>query len=176
VQVSLASAEAGLDRIELTWFAGEGGFPATLERSAGEAWSALALLSADGNGYFRYVDRDVEPGHRYGYRLRVDGAATPLGEVWLEVPVDLRLSVGGLRPNPATRGAAVYFTLPRRAPARLELIDVTGRRVLAREVGGLGMGSHLLRLDENERIPSGLYFIRLTQGSLSITTRGVIMH
>ncbi len=175
VLISLATADVAMDRITLAWFGGEPALAATLERNAGDGWSAVAVLAGDGGGYFHYEDRAVEAGHRYGYRLRVGGLAAPMGETWLEVPATLLLSVEGLRPNPATRGASVSFTLPRRAPARLELLDIAGRRVLAREVGELGPGHHLLRLDEGRRLASGLYFIRLTQRGSSVTTRGVIV-
>ncbi len=175
VLVSLVSAQAAADRVELVWHVTGLGSLITLERGSGGTWSALATLSADGSELVRYTDRAVEPGSRYGYRLRVGGLAGPLGEVWVEVPATLRLALAGLRPNPATSGAAVSFTLPVKAPATLELVDVAGRRVLAREVGGLGPGSHVVDLDGAGRVPAGLYFIRLRQGAGSVTVRGIIL-
>ena len=175
VLLSLIGAEALPDRIELSWYAGTQGLSATVERNDGNAWTVRGFVSEDGTGQLRFLDRDVTAGHRYGYRLRAAGFAAPVGEVWLEVPLELRLDLAGLRPNPATHGVTVHFTLPRRAPARLDLMDVSGRRVLTREVGGLGAGSHALRLDQDKAIPAGLYFLRLTQGDLVVTARGVVM-
>ena len=63
----------------------------------------------------------------------------------------------------------------RRAPATLELMDVSGRRVMTREVGQFGAGAHTLRLDGERTLPAGVYFGRLTQGARSISTRGVIL-
>ena len=175
VRLSLAGADALPDRVELSWFAGATDLQATVERNDGAAWSAVGLVSSDGTGMLRFVDREVTAGQRYGYRLRTSGLATPLGEVWVEVPRELQLVLAGLRPNPATDGVTVHFTLPRQAPARLELIDVSGRRVLSREVGGLGAGNHALRLDSEAKIPAGLYFVRLKQGSMEVTARGVVV-
>ncbi len=72
----------------------------------------------------------------------------------------------GIRPNPA-RGNALHvaFALPTAGPARLELLDVSGRRVLAREVGSLGSGQHTVNLAEGRRVAPGIYWVRLTQGA-----------
>ena len=172
VLLSLVSAQALPDRVELAWFA-SADFTATLERSDGGGWIALATVTADGSGMLRYVDRAVEPGRRYGYRLA--GGREPLGETWVDVPVTLRLALPGLLPNPASGAASVGFTLERRAPATLELMDVSGRRVMTREVGQFGAGAHTLRLDGERTLPAGVYFVRLTQGARSISTRGVIL-
>ena len=70
----------------------------------------------------------------------------------------------------------VSFALLSAAPARLELIDIAGRRVTSQEVGSLGAGAHVLRLDEGTPVPAGLYWLRLTQGSLTLTAKGVLAH
>lgn len=72
----------------------------------------------------------------------------------------------GARPNPASRELSISFALAERGPAMLELLDVTGRRQLVREVGELGPGPHVLRLDrEVAGLPAGVYLVRLRQGS-----------
>jgi hypothetical protein len=82
----------------------------------------------------------------------------------------------GVRPNPARgNGLRVAFALPDGGAARLELIDVSGRRVLWREVGGLGAGRHTVNLSESRRVMSGLYWVRLTQGANQRTTRVAVI-
>jgi hypothetical protein len=78
-----------------------------------------------------------------------------------------------VRPHPAVRDLVVAFTLPSRDAARLELVDVAGRRVLARDLTGLTPGCHALRL-ETPLPPVGLYFLRLTQSGRSVTARVVV--
>lgn len=69
------------------------------------------------------------------------------------------------RSNPARHGRlSVRFTLPIAAPARVEVLDVAGRAMMTREVGGLGAGEHTLDLTERTRMVAGLYFVRLRQG------------
>lgn len=51
----------------------------------------------------------------------------------------------------------------------LEVFDISGRRVLTREIAG--SGQHAVDLGGGLR--SGLYFLRLTQGDASAETRAV---
>ena len=164
---SLASVEAAADRIRLTWYtAGNAGLAATVyRRTAATDWVAMGRISADGTGYLRYEDTSVQPGARYGYRLGIMDAGAPVfvAEVWVtaEAPA---LMLEGARPNPASGNALkVDFTLPSAEPARLELFDVGGRRVAAREVGSLGAGWHTVDLAAGKRIPAGIYVIRFSQ-------------
>lgn len=79
-------------------------------------------------------------------------------------------------PNPALGGRLnVRFTLPDASAARLELLDVTGRAVAARDVGALGAGEHALDLTENRRLAPGLYFVRLTQGAKRMAARVTVL-
>ena len=85
----------------------------------------------------------------------------------------LSFALEPVRPNPARGGElAVRFSLPTDAPARLELLDVAGRRVASREVGA---GRHTLDLGEGQHLAAGLYLVRLTQGANTCTTRVVVL-
>ena len=86
----------------------------------------------------------------------------------------LELALEGARPNPS-RGSRmlVQFVLPNDAPARLELFDLTGRRVADRAVGALGPGRHAVDLASGRRLPAGLYLIRLTQDARDRSLRSV---
>ena len=78
--------------------------------------------------------------------------------------------------NPSFGGRlTVAFSLASSNVARLELMDVCGRRVAAREVGSFGPGHHHVRLGEDRLLPSGLYFVRLSQGSDVIMARVAIL-
>jgi hypothetical protein len=83
--------------------------------------------------------------------------------------------LAGARPNPSRLGPRVVFSLPDAAPARLDVIDVSGRRLLSREVGGLGPGEHTLDLAQQQVFPPGLYLMRLTRGNETRTARAVVI-
>ena len=88
----------------------------------------------------------------------------------------MAFALEGVRPNPSRgEGLTVAFTLPTAASARLELLDVSGRRVAEREVGSLGAGPHALDLSEGRRLTPGLYLLRLTQGTNTRVTRVAVL-
>jgi len=79
-----------------------------------------------------------------------------------------------VRPNPARATAlTVEFGLADDAPARLEVLDVAGRVVLARTVAGAG--SHALSLSPERRMAPGLYLVRLRQGERSLVQRVAVI-
>jgi hypothetical protein len=177
--VSLVSVEALPDRVSLTWERSEGALAevAIERRREGEVWTALGTGAFDGTGRLQFEDRGVTPGARYGYRLHwlEAGSEQWSAESAVEVPAALFLALEGARPNPAVGELHVAFTLPREAPASLELLDVSGRQVAAREVGSLGPGRHLLSLGEAARVPPGVYWLRLTQSSRTLVQRAAVL-
>ena len=124
-----------------------------------------------------HVDRDVVSGTRYGYRLGIleGGRESFHGETWVTIPRDAELALRGVQPNPAGHGLPVAFSLPDASPARLEMLDLTGRRILSREVGSLGPGSHVLNLDEGRPVPAGVYLLRLTRGGRTLSAKAVVI-
>jgi hypothetical protein len=148
-----------------------------LERAeAPGSWKELAPLVPDGVGDVAWEDRDVRPGARYGYRLRLTSAGDQVwsAEVWLTVPA-MALSLEGARPNPVSGPWLVRLTLPDAAAARLELLDVSGRCVEGRDIGPLGAGSHAVRPQSSGSLPPGLYFIRLTRGTDTLIRRVAVL-
>jgi hypothetical protein len=174
-EISLATATADGDHVSLRWLVtGVNVLSGTVEsRTESSAWSALADVTVDGSGYLTYEDRSVVPGTRYGYRLVWrDGSATRTGgEVWLEVSGVLALSIESPRPNPSAGPLSIALSLPRSAPARLEVVDVMGRRAIDRDLSALGAGRHVIALDEAGALAPGVYLLRLVQGEESRTTR-----
>lgn len=166
---ALVRAEARFDRVVLTGIAPAGSageFALERARSA-EGWVVIGPGRPDGAGALRFEDRGVEPGATYRYRLAIGGAAGPTwsAELAVTVPPRPRLAVRALSPQPASGAPEVELTLAASAPARLELIDVAGRRLAARDLAGLDPGAHTMRLDEAAALAPGLYWLRLVQGA-----------
>ena len=178
-QVSLASVQALPDEVRLVWHTSEAiSFHATVERRREiTEWRPVGRVDADGAGRIEYRDREVAAGERYAYRLAYtdEGTERYTAEAWVGVPRALTLALEGLRPNPAVRDLNLSFTLPSAAPARLEILDAGGRRVVEREVGSLGPGRHLFALGAGSRLAPGMYWIRITQAGSSILARGAVI-
>jgi hypothetical protein len=174
--LSLVSARATPDRVELAWFSAPGVSSATVyRRTARDDWEPMGEISIDGTGRLVYEDTRVTAGARYGYRLGLieAGQEVFLGETWVDVPATLELALA-FRSNP-TRDLGVAFSLPDDSPARLDLFDVGGRRIASRDVGTLGAGSHIVTLGDGRRFAPGVYLLRLSQGTRSLTARGVVV-
>ena len=171
-----AHAEPGIARI--TWqIAGGSRSRVTVQRREKRSgWQSVGERFVDGEGRVGFEDRQVEAGARYGYRLGlVDGGRESFfGEVWLEVPRVASLSLAGTRPNPATNELVIAFSLGSASPATIELVDIAGRRVLERDVGTMGPGEHVLRLEEARSLPAGLYLARLRQQGLERSRKVLI--
>jgi hypothetical protein len=120
--------------------------------------------------YYRLSAVDVH-GNESGFTLLL-----PSGTVDVPAGTSLAFALEGVRPNPS-RGEqlSVAFTLPTTAPATLELVDVSGRRVAERKVGSLGAGRHTLDLGQGQHFAPGLYLVRLTQGTNTRTTRVAVL-
>lgn len=178
VLASLVSADVEDGVVRLRWSApANPGLAATVYRDEGDGrWQSLCTIVADGTGLMRYDDASVTPGARYGYRLGIlnGDQEVYVGEVLVTVPV-LALALRGVRPNPALNDLTVAFSLPDASPARIEVLDLAGRRVLVREVGTLGAGHHTLNLTNSQRLPAGIYLIRLASGGRSLVARATVV-
>jgi hypothetical protein len=177
--LALADVSARPEWVRLRWYAGSGApVAATVyRRTPTSEWSRRAECEADGSGFFTYEDDDVLAGGRYAYRLgAANGAAEAFTEeTWVDVPPWDALALAGACPNPTKGTLTVAFTLRNDAPATLVLLDVSGRRVAEREVGHLGAGRHRLPLFDTGQPASGVYWLRLTQGRETVTTRCAVI-
>jgi hypothetical protein len=88
------------------------------------------------------------------------------------VPATTAFALNGARPNPAGRNLSVSLTLAGQGPATLELLDLTGRRIVTRELGSLGPGPQTVTLDrEVTQLVAGVYLVRLREGSRLATIK-----
>jgi hypothetical protein len=90
-------------------------------------------------------------------------------------PASLAVALEGFRPNPASGAPTVAFTLASASPAAIEVFDLAGRRVLRRDVGGLGAGPHVITLGTGAVLTPGMYLVRLHQVGRTVSARGVVV-
>ena len=89
----------------------------------------------------------------------------------------LAFALDPVRPDPVRSGSAltVQFTLPGAGATSLELLDVAGRLVSAREVGQLGAGRHALDFSAGRTLAPGIYLVRLQQGANVNVVRAAVL-
>ena len=101
----------------------------------------------------------------YGYDSHAVAEApalTPANGLWLAFA------------NPTRREASATFTLPWPAHVRFDVLDMLGRRVLARDAGERTAGTHALALDPGHALPPGVYAVRLRAGERVTTARLIV--
>jgi hypothetical protein len=143
--------------------------PASGNMIAATTDTGYADVGASGN-YYKLSAVDVN-GNESPF-----AALGPVGTLDVAGDVKLEFALAGVTPNPA-RGnrLMVDFTLPVADPARLELVDVAGRRVVDRAVGALGAGRHVVDLAAGRPLAPGIYLVKLTQGSRSRVARAAVV-
>lgn len=178
-QLAAATAQVEPGLVRLRWYASEAASlaPAVERRTDSSEWRQVGTPIVSGNGDITYDDRSVAAATRYAYRLVMgqDEQASASAEVWVQTPGAFRFALAGARPNPAPRArASVALTLAVPGPARLDVLDLAGRRVASRDVGSLGVGSHVVRLSELAGAGPGVYWLSLTQGAQRATAKMVL--
>jgi hypothetical protein len=133
------------------------------------------LIPDDAGGAIAFWE-DYRNGSSDLYAQRIDFSGV-LGEpVVGAVPESSDgLGLSDVWPNPTSGDRLrVRFTLPGASTAWLEVLDVMGRRMVAREVGSLGAGEHTVGLSDDDPLAPGLYLVRLRSEHAVRTTRVVI--
>ena len=178
VQLSAEPRPGGGQRIHYTIL--ERITPLLAVRQGGTAVSATVVTSSDAVGvsYEQVPDGWLELGtltvdqygpHGPAAAAGASAAASAPGEPAPAEP--LALAIAPVRPDPVRGGALVVDVALRSAgPARLEVLDIQGRRVAASELGSLGAGRHTVDLGPRNLSP-GIYLLRLTQDGESRVAR-----
>jgi len=128
-----------------------------------DGWIAIGDITVESYGPHAATATSVAP-------VALNGAS----ESAPAVPLTLALAVAGANPT-SGHALVVDVALPSADRARLELLDVMGRRVAERDLGSLGTGRHSVDLGDGERFAPGVYLLRLTQGSEKRTARVTVL-
>jgi galactose oxidase-like protein len=171
---TLIDSQADAGQVSLIWAVNGGSyFSASVYRSVnGGAWSAVDDVPVDAAGQAAYQDHAVAPGTHYGYRVGVQsGAGEKVSDAtYVDTPGttgvgDAPRVLAILGSQPRGTELSVRISLASDAAARLALLDVGGRTIAVRDLGGLGAGGHQVSLAGGAGIAPGVYWLRLTQGA-----------
>jgi hypothetical protein len=161
------SREAGVPKWRARWLLADGS-PDPAQPSGSRVLfspdyaAGLAAPLPDGNGGLFY-DWQEDTGFLW-YIVKMGWAPYLQPSVGVPGPAPSRaFALSPPYPNPARTELSARFTLARDEGARLELLDVSGRRVRVIEVAGAG--EHVERFERLGELPSGIYLMRLTQGA-----------
>ena len=137
-------------------------------------WEAIEGLSIDDSLHLVLKDHSAPPGSEVEYRLSVATGEAEyfLAPVRLEIPRDpTKLVLERVWSSPGRDALQFAFALPSGPPARVEVFDVLGRQVARASLDQYKPGFYTHRLEFRGRAVSGVYFIRLSQGTQSNSRR-----
>jgi hypothetical protein len=148
-------------------------------RASGEPEVAIGDLETDSDGALSILDVGLSPGFRYHYELAVRSTEGELrvGAQSVDVPDSLpgRLAIERLSPNPSDGVFRVSFRRPDLRPARVEVLDVGGRRVLGLDLGQEYGARGVVELPRSPRLEPGLYVVRLVQSGSAASVKAVVI-
>ena len=93
----------------------------------------------------------------------------------LPPPATARLAVERVAPNPSRSLPAIAYSLANASPARLEVVDASGRVMLLRDLGAPGVGRHELALAPAPVLRPGVYWVRVRQDQASAQAKLVVV-
>jgi hypothetical protein len=90
-----------------------------------------------------------------------------------------RPSVAGAWPNPFNPVTRIEFSLPEPGPVRIDVVDLSGRRVAVLADGPMSAGTHSIRWDarreDGAAVAAGTYLVRLRAGGAVVTRKLLYM-
>jgi hypothetical protein len=191
--VSFAFSVSG-DALELVWDVPEdAGVNFRLDRAEvvggkfGSYQRVVNDLRVGLDGAVRFVDRGVEMGTRYSFRLIGEGGVVH-ETAGLYVPVT-RAALGQNYPNPFNPSTRIEYWVPEggpdggngagRAPVSLVVYDVRGRRVRTLVDAPQAAGRYRVdwdgRNDQGAPVGSGIYFYRISTPRFSDARKMVLL-
>ncbi len=127
-----------------------------------------------------YRDATAMPGRTYDYRLGAldRGGETFSIEMRIELPA-MPLTLFQNVPNPFNPSTRISFFLPDPDHVRIEIFDVSGRRIAVPVDGRYGAGRHSVHWNGTNTaggaVASGVFYYRMTAGKATITKKLVLM-
>ncbi len=173
VLVSDARAEAEDGAVRLSWSVASDG-PVEFQVSRSTALEAGYLQVASfpvqqGREEYSWRDNTAQPGLTYFYKIayRQSGAWKVYGPVRVQAAA-ARFALRGTAPNPSRGPVRIDYEMDRAGPVRLEVFDLSGRRVARLVDGQAPAGRASVQWNprvEGTRLPAGAYFVRLSSGA-----------
>lgn len=116
---------------------------------------------------------DGNPLANFGLRLVRGSGTVDVGDD----PRQSQVALTSARPNPFRAGSTIGYTIDRPGHARLDVLDLSGRRVCSLVNGVIEAGNHTARWsgrnDAGRLMAAGVYFVRL-ESAKTIATRRVV--
>ncbi|MDX1420945.1 MAG: T9SS type A sorting domain-containing protein, partial [Rubricoccaceae bacterium] len=129
-------------------------------------------VGLDADGRILMVGNDYGASPTLSFVARFENDITVTIEPTAQ-PLGLTLSAPA--PNPTSGSTSLAYTLTQATPIRASVFDLLGREIAVLAEGDRTAGQHEVII-EATRLPPGLYVVRFTAGSASLTRRLSVVH
>jgi len=155
-----------------------------VERSASMMgpWAEIETERSAASGTEEALDRNVNPGATYWYRLSGtdrDGAVSEFAPMSATAePMFARAAITRIAPNPGSGPVDVEFVLPRAGAAGVRVLDLQGRVIATLADGARAAGRHHVSWNGASvrgPVSAGLYLVELSAGGVTATQRVAIV-
>ncbi len=126
------------------------------------------LIAPAPTASYSYVDKDVQAGMTYYYKLQDverNGATTEHGPVSAQVALPTELALAQNYPNPFNPATTISFELPTPQNVRLVVYNIAGQEIRTLVNGSFAAGVHDIIWDARDNagqaLPTGVYYYRL---------------
>ncbi len=141
-----------------------------------------ALLPGSETGKYNFVDKEVETGQKYYYKV-VDvsssGASQEHGPVVAEMTAPENYDLSQNYPNPFNPTTSIHYQLPAADKVRIEVFNLNGQLVATLVDGPKPAGYHVAlwdgRNDYGLSVSSGVYYYRLVTRTYTSTRKMALL-
>ncbi|MBN1558988.1 VCBS repeat-containing protein [candidate division KSB1 bacterium] len=166
---SFSAIHAPYTGIKLTWESryewDNAGFYVLRAAQQGDPYEAVSyFIESRANGKYDFIDRDIEAGISYFYRIQdvqSNGARHESEIIQIAAPLPKQFALHQNYPNPFNPATSLLFDIAEPCPGSLVIYDILGRKVRTLIEGDLAPGFHKIEWDgANEygkTVASGLY-------------------
>jgi hypothetical protein len=174
----------GLNEITLTWKDNsqvEDGY--VIERKV-SADTSFAVIDTVKEGENIYVDKNVEEGQTYFYRIKAyKGSAESeyssvvsiiVTGIQKEEEIPTEYSISQNYPNPFNPITKIRFALPKTTITKVTIYDLLGREIITPVNKKLPAGFHEINIDSNN-LSSGVYLYRIQAGDFIQSKKMILM-
>ncbi|HHL72334.1 MAG TPA: T9SS type A sorting domain-containing protein [Bacteroidetes bacterium] len=140
------------------------------------------MIRTGGGGDYTYLDKDVEAGRRYYYKLEdvsITGEREQHGPISVVVNFPESYELSQNYPNPFNPTTTIRYQLPKQGVVTLKIYDTLGREVRTLVDGRQRPGIHTVLWDGKNsaglQVPSGVYYYRIIAGEFSQSRKMLLL-
>ncbi|MCK9451570.1 MAG: T9SS type A sorting domain-containing protein [Bacteroidales bacterium] len=145
-------------------------------------FAAVAQMSLfDGVKYtipmsYQPVGAGIDPGLAVQYKYITDFGFTDADFCIVgteEIAATSAIEVGQNFPNPFSNETNVRISLSSGSNVKMEVYNITGQKVIAKDYGYKTAGSHIMQISADE-LPTGVYFYTVEAGATKVTRKMIV--